>query len=77
MDDPSSEDVFALLSLLERSSALKREEVGQEPWGKQRPSEAHAKFGTESLDRFGDWIRFADAKARAGLSSSALRCQTF
>lgn len=29
------------------------------------PTEGHVKFVTEALDRFSDWVRFADAKAGA------------
>src|SRR5690554_5432834 len=37
------------------------EEREREGW----PTEAHIKFAVDSLDRFSDWARFADAKAGA------------
>lgn len=39
--------------------------MADEPSNGSWPSEAHVKFATEALDRFSDWIRFADAKAGA------------
>lgn len=37
--------------------------MAQEPPDGSWPTEAHVKFATEALERFSDWIRFADAKA--------------
>lgn len=39
--------------------------MAQEPPDGGWPTDAHVKFATAALDRFSDWIRFADAKAGA------------
>ena len=39
--------------------------MGSEPTDRAWPGDAHVKFATEALDRFSDWVRFADAKAGA------------